>query len=730
MLGKNFSRMSKYKAHTNLKVAVYVTIVTAIVFLFLFVYIGINTRKYTYEDSKLLAKEVSRKAAGETEIYLTSALMVARSIEQKVQVIKQGNLGRNAVIEVMKSSLIRNPNFLATWTMWEPNAFDGKDKQYIGDTLYDINGTMAIAFFKYKDKMLYEKNDPNDFNENFYAIPKKSRSELLLDPFYYQYHGHPYIFYETSVVVPVIYDSIFYGVFGIDLSLDNLQNDLNSVKLYKTGYLSLISNSGIIVTHPDSSIAGKDIFSYLSKSDTLVFNTIKQGKELSIETKSEFTGLKVFRFFYPIKVGNGSTPWSMMVEIPIKEATTRSQQLTIVAYATLFIGISLLIYLLINISDRRRYEYSLIESKRKAEESNNLKTAFLNNISHEIRTPLNGIVGFAEMITYNNLTKEQIHSYNEIIRSSCNQLLSIISNVLELSKIQTGQIITNISKVSIDQTIDVISKTFALAAEEKGLEIKISNHLQSNDNIIFTDENKLHQVLSNLLGNAVKFTNSGSIEIGVKRINASIQFYVKDTGIGISSEKSNSLFQIFTQGDNTLNREYGGSGIGLSISKAFVEILGGRIWFESEVEKGTTFYFTLPNNKPVTITEPIIKSKIDEPAVKYVLVVEDEKYNFILIQEILKDAGVNLLWASSGEEAIQLCKENSSISLVLMDIRMPGLNGYEATKIIKSFRQKLPIIAVTAYVQNQDSSNEVHFDSIIAKPFRKDELFNALKKYF
>jgi len=720
--------MPEKKAHTNPKVAVFITILTAFVFLFLFVYIGINTRKYTYEDSKLLAKEVSRKAAVETENYLTTALMVGRAMEQKIQVIRKSKLDRSSIIDILKSSLLRNPNFLATWTIWEPNAFDGKDHEFKGDTLYDSNGTMSITFFIYKNKMLFERNEPNDYYEDFYAIPKKTQNELLLNPYYYKYHGHNHNFYETSVVIPIMDDKTFLGVFGIDLNLDSLQKKLNKIKLYNTGYLSLLSNNGIIVSHQDTSFIEKNIFDFINDNDSLTYKTIKEGKELSIETISEFTNYKVFRFFYPIKIGNGNTPWSMMVEIPVEEASTRSKQLLIVAYATLFIGLSLLIYLIINILDRRRYENALLASKIKAEESDNLKTAFLNNISHEIRTPLNGIVGFSELITSNNISQEQKNSYNDIIRSSCNQLLSVISNVLELSKIQTGQIKPNISKVSINQSIDIIAKTNSLAAEEKGLKIFIK--LPVEETIVLTDEPKLHHILSNLVSNAIKFTETGQIEIGYKYHNSSILFFVKDTGIGISKANSSKVFQSFSQVDNSLTREYSGSGIGLSISKAYIELLGGKIWFESEVGKGTTFYFTLPVNNQNLVVDDNHKhlKQIDNDILK-ILVAEDERMNFIIIRELLKNSNVELVWAENGEDAVNQCKNDSSINLVLMDIKMPIMNGYEATKEIKSFRKNLPIVAVTAFIENQDPSKQILFDSIIAKPYKGDELLKTIRKY-
>ncbi|RPH31453.1 MAG: hybrid sensor histidine kinase/response regulator [Bacteroidales bacterium] len=721
--------MTLEKTHINLKTAVYVTILTAIVFIVLFAFIGVKNRKYAYEDSKALAKEISRKAALETEIYLSSALMVARSIEQKSRIIREAGLERKKVVNLLVNAIQRNPNFLAAWTMWEPNAFDNSDKEFIGDTLYDDKGTMSLCFFKYDNNLLFEKDEISDFNADYYAIPKRYKTELLIGPFYYQYGGYPYVFYETSVIVPVIEDSIFLGVFGIDINLENLKDKLNSVKLYKSGYLSLISNNGTIISHADSSFIKKNIFKIVNEPDSITFKTIKEGKELAFELKSEFTNLKVFRFLYPIKIGNGNTPWSMMVEIPINEANTRSKQLLFIAFFTLFIGISLLVFLIINILDRKQYERNLLEAIKKVKESDELKTAFLNNISHEIRTPLNGIIGFSDLLTNTEPSKEAKQNFNEIIRSSCNQLLSIISNVLELSKIQTGNVALIITEVSIEQSISIIVQTYEKSAKDNGLSINMNLPHRSSRFMLRTDAGKLHQILSNLISNAIKFTQSGFIEIGFEEKKSAIQLYVKDSGIGISSENSKYMYEIFTHGDQSISRKYGGVGIGLSITKAFVELLGGKIWFESELNKGTTFYFTLPYDKtPIKLSKNNVLELNSLTNFK-ILVTDDEQSNFILINELFKNTNAELIWAKDGNEAIMYCQQDESINLVLMDIKLPGMNGYEATKLIKSFRPDLPIIAVSAFIQSKDIEQQIIFDSIISKPFKSDEFISTILKY-
>lgn len=671
----------------NIRLAIAATILTAVIFLFLFLYIGFNNRKYAYEDSKRLASEVSRKAVLETEIYIDNAISIARVLREKAILLRRANVDRSFIIEMIKDALVNNPNFLAVWTMWEHNAYDNKDEYYKNLEGHDLIGNISTTYFKYKDSILIEQTQPDDYLEDYYAIPKKTRSEYFIDPYYYQYNGFPYVFYEISIVVPVIIDTTFCGVFGIDLSLDGLLSILRPVKLYETGYLCLIANSGTIVSHMDAAYIKKNIFEIIPSSEILIYEAIKSGKELSIETTSEFTGKKVFRYFYPISSSDNKNPWSMMVEIPIEEATTRSEQLLFVAFGILFLGLSLLLYLVFNIFERRKYERKIIEAKTKAEESDRLKTAFLNNISHEIRTPLNGILGFSELLTGENLNNEQTKLYKEIIHASANQLLSVITNVIELSKIQSSQIEKIVKEFEIEKTIQRVVETYAPSLKEKGLRL-VLNFPESGQLIkILSDESKFKQILSYLLDNAIKFTEKGFVEIGYFNQGNSYLFYVMDSGVGIKPENYINIFKYFNQEDASLNRNFGGLGVGLSISKSYVDLLGGSIRFESEVGIGTTFYFTLPNLQLKLNDLKTLHEEISDRAKLTILIVEDQKNNYILLNEILTHSGIKTIYATNGEEAVRLCRENNDIGLIFMDIKMPVMNGFEAAKLLNLLRR-------------------------------------------
>lgn len=589
--------MALKKQNTSLRVAIVVTIITAILFSFLFLYLGINHRRDVYNDSKVLATEISRKAAFETQVYILSAILKARSLEQQAQLIYKLNGSREDIRSMIKHAILENKNYLATWTMWEPDAFDGKDSIFRTDSLYNNQGSIGMAYFRYEDSIFYEIMNPKEYVNEYYAYPKSLKSEYLTKPYYYRYSGYEQLFFGSTVTVPIIIEDEFVGAIGIDIDLERLQKQLSRIKPYETGYLSLISDNGTIVTHGDTAFVGENMKRLLDEADTLSYHSITHAKELTFETKSEFTGEKVFRMFYPIIIAEGNQPWSMMIEIPVEKATYRSKQLLIVAIITLLVGLSLLIYLVINIAERKRYERDLLQAKFKAEESDRLKSAFLNNLSHEIRTPLNGILGFTELLVDERTEAKDAESYTSIIRSSSKQLLSIISNVIELSKIQSGRSKLEVKKFDVERSIQTVIDTFRTEAEEKGLDFITNYSKKDIARRISTDEDKFKQVLSYLIHNAIKFTKKGTIEVGYDEKKDYFQFYVKDTGIGIKEENLKNIFGSFNQGDATSIRKYGGLGIGLSISKSFIDMLKGEIWLESEEGKGSTFYFTLPRAK-------------------------------------------------------------------------------------------------------------------------------------
>lgn len=248
----------------------------------------------------------------------------------------------------------------------------------------------------------------------------------------------------------------------------------------------------------------------------------------------------------------------------------------------------------LDITKRKQAEADLVLAKVKAQESDRLKSAFLANMSHEIRTPLNGILGFVELLKEPNLSGEDQQDYIRIIKQSSNRMLTIMNDIIEISKIESGSIGISITETNINEQIEAFYTQFKTEAKQKGLMFSFSNELSAEDANIRTDVNKLNTILKNLLKNALKFTNTGTVDFGYVKRNNHLEFYVNDTGAGVSHEQKEFIFERFRQGSDLLTRNFEGTGLGLSISKAFVGMLGGTIWVESELGKGSTFYFTIP----------------------------------------------------------------------------------------------------------------------------------------
>jgi len=371
----------------------------------------------------------------------------------------------------------------------------------------------------------------------------------------------------------------------------------------------------------------------------------------------------------------------------------------------------------------------LIKAKEKAEESDRLKTAFLQNMSHEIRTPLNAISGFSGMLNKPELTEEKRKSFVSIIQNSSNQLISIITDILTISSLETKQEKANINKVCINNIIVDLLSIFKQQAQNQNISIYAKQQLNDKQSEIFTDKTKITQILTNLLTNALKFTHEGFIEFGYSLNENELQFYVKDSGIGIKSEFQEKIFERFRQADKTINKLYGGTGLGLAISKAFVELLNGKIWVKSEFEKGSTFYFTIPY-KPVNEIDKTITPTKQNENFRKILVAEDEEFNFLYIEELLIDMDLKLIHAKDGQETVEIFKANPNIDLILMDIKMPIMTGNEAAIGIKEINPNIPIVAQSAYaLEHERAKYEGIFDDYLTKPINESVLKQMVMKY-
>ncbi len=388
---------------------------------------------------------------------------------------------------------------------------------------------------------------------------------------------------------------------------------------------------------------------------------------------------------------------------------------------------------------RRQLEHELLEAKVKAEESDMLKTAFLANMSHEIRTPMNGILGLTQLLTRNQLTNEEREEYLAMINSNGKLLMNLVNDIIDISRIESNQVDLNEGEFSLNAMMNELLcfiQSEKMVKKKDAVELIMRTGLADNSSIIIGDESKLKQILTNLIGNAIKFTYTGTIEFGYSIGDEdTLEFYVKDSGIGISIDKLEVIFDRFTQVDQSLTRPYSGSGLGLAISKGFVERMGGTIWAESQIETGAAFYFTIPY-KPSTLEDTQKEDHPQEPdqfnwEEISILVVEDNYVSYRLLEISLRKTGIGIIHAENGQEAIDKVVQHPEIDIVLMDIQLPVLNGYDATAEIKKLRPDLPVIAQTANAMDDDRLKCLNAgcSDYITKPIMIEKLYDVINNY-
>lgn len=381
-----------------------------------------------------------------------------------------------------------------------------------------------------------------------------------------------------------------------------------------------------------------------------------------------------------------------------------------------------------DITKNKQVEKELISAKERAEASDKLKTAFINNISHEVRTPLNGILGFSDLITSDDNTPEDREQYKSLIKISSARLLNTITNYMDIALIMSGNMVVRPSFFALNELLQHLLQLYEPLCKVKNLDIHLHIPEGIDEVNLFSDREFHLKILSHLLDNAVKFTPSGSVSFGYVLKNNSIHYTISDTGIGVSKEMKELVFENFRQGEVSTTRDYEGSGLGLSISKGMVGLLGGSLLLTSEKGTGTSLEFSLNYSQMQLVqkTTGRIGSVTKNSGV--VLLVEDDLTNFILQEKILKRAGFQVLSASNGKEAVEYCQRDHDISVVIMDLKMPVMDGFEATKLIKSNHPDLPVIAVTAFAMSGDEQRafEAGCDRYLTKPLMEKDLLNIL----
>ena len=393
-----------------------------------------------------------------------------------------------------------------------------------------------------------------------------------------------------------------------------------------------------------------------------------------------------------------------------------------------------------DITESKKAEKELIEAKEKAEESNRLKTAFLNNMSHEIRTPLNGITGFIGLLQDSEIDDKDKHNYFDIINKSSDRLITTVTDIINISRIEAGLVKVSKTVVSVNEILEEQYRFFYHQAKSKELELVYKPGLSESEARLVTDKHKLEGILTNLIKNAIKFTEQGEIRFAcsLKKEQETdvLEFYVKDTGIGIPVNRIDAIFNRFEQADIEDSRAFEGSGLGLAIAKSYVEMLGGKISVNSKEGEGTTFTFSLPYTKQL-VKQSDGKGNINKETQTAfsnlsVIIAEDDETSIMFFDAIFKNEFKNINYTKTGKETIDKCRENPETDLILMDIKMPGMNGYDATREIRKFNSNVVIIAQTAFGLTGDRNKaiEAGCNDYIAKPIKKEELKMIIKKHF
>ncbi len=392
-----------------------------------------------------------------------------------------------------------------------------------------------------------------------------------------------------------------------------------------------------------------------------------------------------------------------------------------------------------DITQRKADEAHLKQALEKAKESDRLKSAFLATMQHELRTPLNGILGFSEILKDDESLDEEIREHIQLINDSGQHLLSIINDILDISTITAGKVKLKESECNLNQIVDKavekVDEARKLDAEKAHIMLEVNKGLDNENAVIHADSKRLGQILENLIDNAFKFTYEGKVSLSYElEEKHKLHFNISDTGIGIPEGKRDIIFEQFRQIEDTDTRQYGGSGLGLAICKNLVEMMQGEIRVESTPGKGTTFHVMIPlktTRMPRPPESKSTKPKTQSWDSNSLLIAEDSYSNFLLLKTFLRATNIEIYYAKNGEEAINLYKQHPGIDLVLMDIQLPGISGYQATEEILKMDEKARIVAVTAYATEEDKQKCLQTGCIdyISKPLRKETLLQKIEKY-
>lgn len=597
---------------------------------------------------------------------------------------------------------------------------------FVSDKVFEIVNRKAESFLQNKECKWIDFIHPEDKQDylNMYSEMLLSKSSFEMEYRIICDDGGVKWMHESSKVITeddFFVEGFIYDVTELKLYIDQIQKYSRVVEQNPSGIIIIRINGNIEYINPKilelTALTYKDLVGNkpdflkgLTKSGYLyeeIKEKVRSGEEWSGEL--ELTNI------------NGAKFWISLKVFPLR--TDKGE-------ITHSIG------LVEDITEKVEVKQQLIRAKEQAEESNKLKSHFLSNMSHEIRTPMNGIIGFLGLLKNMNLTEEKRIQYIEIINKSGQRLLDTVNDIIEMSKIESGEINVVKSVFSVNEMLEYLLNFFMPQTQEKNIDLR-AKILKTDVVNLFTDKHLLEGVLINLIKNAIKFTSKGFVEFGCENKGNLLSFYVKDSGRGIPAEKLKAVFERFVQADIKHTRGHEGSGLGLAISNSYVKILGGEICAESELDIGSCFYFTIPLvvvNETEKIFESSLNENIDKELNKSnfkVLVAEDDETNFFYIDAMLKNFNAKSLWAKNGKESIEIFKGSNDISMVLMDLKMPVMDGFQACVEIKKLNKNIPIVVQTAFAFPEEKAEafKAGCDDYLVKPISNEELYKILNKY-
>ncbi len=388
-----------------------------------------------------------------------------------------------------------------------------------------------------------------------------------------------------------------------------------------------------------------------------------------------------------------------------------------------------------DITGLKEIEQELRMAKERAEESDRLKSAFLANMSHEIRTPMNGIIGFADVLRNSKVSSEERDHFLSIIEESGARMLKIINDIIDISKIEAGHVKLHQEVTNIDQQLDYLYTFFKPEAERKGLKFSCKSANCGEEATILVDSEKLYAILTNLIKNAIKYTEHGKVTVGYQQLGNELEFYVSDTGVGIPEKQLAHIFERFTRVENAQTDSIEGSGLGLSIAKAYVEMMGGKIWVKSQENKGSTFFFSIPllsaDHQEIAVSEIAYEKPVLHKKLK-ILIAEDDSASELLLKTYVEDLSCEILICRDGKHVVERCKETPDLDLILMDVKLPLCSGYQATEQIRKFNQEVIVIAETAFAVpgEYDKAISAGCNGFLTKPLTKKRLLREIERCY